>query len=65
MWRETSKSEQASYKVVSLTANTNKPHTIHQILLMLVCLHMVEIILGPEVAQEISELNYHHQPPSS
>jgi len=24
---ETSKSEQASYKTVSLTANTNKPHT--------------------------------------
>jgi hypothetical protein len=52
MWRETSKSEQASYKEVSLTANTNKPHTIHQILLMLACLHIVEIILVPEVAQK-------------
>ena len=57
MWREISKSEQASYKGVSLTANTNKPHTIHQILLMLACLHIMEIILGPEVAQKISELS--------
>jgi len=56
-WAETSKSEQASYIALSLTANINKPHTIHQILLMLACLHIVEIILGPEVAQKISELS--------
>jgi len=52
-----SKSEQASYKIVLLTANTNKPHTIHHILLMLASLHIVETILGPEVAQKISELS--------
>jgi hypothetical protein len=50
MWRETLKSEQASYKIDLLTANTNKRHTIHHILLKLACLHIVEIILGAEVA---------------
>jgi len=57
MWRETLKSEQASSKIVLLMASTNKPLTIHHILLMLACLHIVEIILGPEVAQKISELS--------
>jgi hypothetical protein len=57
MWREVSRSEQASCKIISLTANTNKPHTIHQILLMLACLHPVELIMGPEDTQKISELS--------